>query len=288
MPEQFFLSVEGPALLIHGGAGSFDPASPASAKRKAFLERLVERLWARLRDGQPAIEVVYEAVFALESCGLFNAGLGACLQRDGLARLSAALMDGERQRFSGVQLVTHLLHPSQLARALQDRAESVLGPFGAQLLARELGIEPQLPLTPERARLWLRQLEADVLADAGGTVGAVARDRDGRLAAATSTGGGRGNGPERMSDSATVAGTYASRQAAISCTGIGEQIVDEGLAVRIETLLGEGRALESLCARLLQSALVRQRRYGWIVLDCNGALGCYACEQLYWAGRWAD
>jgi L-asparaginase len=199
-------------------------------------------------------------------------------------------MDGERQKFSGVLLATHLLHPSRLALALQDRAESVLGPLGAQLLARELGIPPQNPAAPERARRWAEQLAQHAESTGGpGTVGAVVLDSEGRLAAATSTGGGRFNAPERISDSATVAGNYASAYAAISCTGIGEQIVDDGLAVRLETRVRDGLSIVQASERTYQEAIARKREYGWIAVDRRGAWAmCRTTEAMACAAMSAN
>lgn len=106
-------------------------------------------------------------------------------------------------------------------------------------------------------------------------------DAEGRLAAATSTGGGRFNGPERISDSATVAGNYASAYAAISCTGIGEHIIDDGLAVRLETLVREGLSVVEASERIYRDALARQRVYGWIAVDRRGAWAmCRTAEAM--------
>ncbi|MFN3920037.1 MAG: isoaspartyl peptidase/L-asparaginase, partial [Methylohalobius sp.] len=145
----------------------------------------------------------------------------------------------------------------------------------------------ELPVTLESIERWTK-----ALADRGllsepktGTVGAVALDKHGRLAAATSTGGGSANFPERVSDSATVAGNYASAYAAISCTGIGEQIVDDGLAVRIETRVRDGANLISASHKTLAEAVMRQRRYGWIGVDSTGhwVVAC-TTEVIFWWG----
>ncbi len=275
-----------PILLIHGGAGSAPDAAVLKLCQEA-LATIGTEVWAKQNLGLPAVEAVTLAVEKLEDCPRFNAGRGAVLQSDGLARLSASLMDGARQKFSGVMLATHLLHPSRLAAYLQSREESVVGPLGAQLIARELGIPPQSPLTPQAIERWAKTLTemGSCTADPRiGTVGAVALDLNGRLAAATSTGGGSANFPERVSDSATVAGNYASSYAAISCTGKGEQIVDDGLAVRLETRVRDGQSLILASRRTLEEARAN-RRYGWIGVDRAGnwVVACTA-ETIFWWG----
>lgn len=271
-----------PVMLIHGGAGALEHDPDWRAGQNAFMQQLATSVWPAIAAGQSAVAAVADIVERLEACPLFNAGYGAALQSDGLARLSASLMDGERQKFSGVLLATHIVHPVRLAEALQKRDESVLGPFGAQLLARELCIPPQNPVTPERARRWLDQLESRAAPmDGFGTVGAVVLDGEGRLAAATSTGGGRFNSPERISDSATVAGNYASAHAAVSCTGIGEQIVDDGLAVRLETRVRDGLSIVEASERTYREAIEQRRRYGWIAVDHRGAWAlCRTTESM--------
>jgi L-asparaginase len=230
--------------------------------------------------GETAVGAAVRAVELLEAFPLFNAGLGGALQSDGQARLSASVMDGSRQKFSAVALVTHLIHPSRLALALQEREQTMLGPLGAQLLARELGIPPQSPITQEQGRKWLECLAEEEKGGRGGTVGAVALDAEGRLAAVTSTGGGRANVPERMSDSATPAGNYASAFAAVACTGIGEEIVDDGVAVRLETRVRDGASLLQASKLLWREARSRGRSYGWISVDSRGDWICCATTEV--------
>jgi L-asparaginase len=279
-----------PVLLIHGGAGSLESDPELKEKRSAVIGDLAASAWTEIRRGQSAVDAVTEVVKRLEASALFNAGYGSALQSDGLARLSASLMDGERLKFSGVMLATHMIHPIELARILQGRTESVLGPLGAQLLARELGMAPQNPVPPERARRWADYLDQQTGVSSGaGTVGAVVLDHLGRLAAATSTGGGRFNFPERISDSATVAGNYASGYAAISCTGIGEQIVDDGVAVRLETRVRDGRSIVDASEATYREAVDRNREYGWIAVDRNGAWSmCWTTEAMLCAAMSAD
>ncbi|MEJ2698545.1 MAG: isoaspartyl peptidase/L-asparaginase [Desulfuromonadales bacterium] len=258
-----------PVLLIHGGAGPKKAPEDKRICREAMAE-VVSRVWPLLLRGESALKAVALAVELLEETPLFNAGLGSVLQSDGMARLSASVMDGEKQKFSGVALVTHLVHPSRLALALQGREQTVLGPTGAQLLARELGVPPESPVIAEQAHKWAESLDEGREGTAHGTVGAVALDVAGRLAAATSTGGADGTVPERMSDSATVAGNYASAFAAISCTGLGEQIIDDGVAVRIETRVRDGQSIVAASERVIEEA-AGGRSYGWIGVDREGS-----------------
>ncbi len=268
-----------PILLIHGGAGSYRGHAELLERRRTTIAELMARVWPKLLGGAPALEIAAQAVEFLEECPHFNAGRGGCLQDDGLVRLSASLMDGKNLKFSGVALVSHIIHPLKLARALQEKKHSVVGPLGAQLLARELGIPPEDPIVPDQIEQW--RLHRKTPGRDGGTVGAVVLDRAGFLAAATSTGGTRGNMPERMSDSATVAGNYASSHAAISCTGTGEEIVDDGLAVRIETRVRDGRSVMEASALTMDEAKVRGRNYGWIGIDRSGNwVSCNTTEHM--------
>lgn len=269
-----------PVLLVHGGAGSYKDNREMLEKRRQSIAEIIAQVWQDLLQGGQALQAVCRAVELLEANPDFNAGLGAVLQSDGMARLSASLMDGNKQKFSGVMLATHIIHPSKLAYALQDRDQTVLGPLGAQLLARELGIPPENPATPERAAQWISYLGRQKRPpDDHDTIGAVALDLHGHLAAATSTGGISSNVPERVSDSATVAGNYASRFAAISCTGKGEQIVNDGVAVRIETRVRDGRSIIEASEVMYEEAHSRQYLYGWIGLDYKGNWVMYSTTE---------
>ncbi len=270
-----------PLLLVHGGAGLAGKKPGLLQKKQRVIGDIVRTVWPRLLDGQSAVDAVTDIVKQLEASRYFNAGYGAVMQRDGLVRLSAALMDGSNRKFSGVQLATHIVHPSQLAYALQSKEESVVGPLGAQLLARELGLPPENPVSLEQVKRWAASLEPrGEPVERHGTVGAVVLDNENRLAAATSTGGNRINAPDRISDSATVAGNYASSCAAISCTGIGEQIVDDGLAVRLETRVCDGGSIINASDKTYDEALSRSRDYGWIGVDSGGSWAMYWTTEI--------
>ena len=223
-----------PALIIHGGAGSARTRAARDEIRTSLAD-IARAAWNMVLDGAPALNVAVEAARLLEDDPLFNAGLGSKLQSDGVARLSAALMDGKHECFSGVINVEGLLNPIQLCRHLQTARDRVLAGEGALRLARELGLPEGDVITDAARENWERALEGET-----GTIGAVIRDQSGHIAAATSTGGRGMEAVGRVSDSATVAGNFASPSGGASCTGIGEDLVDGALAARLVAALDAG------------------------------------------------
>lgn len=266
-----------PSLIIHGGAGRARDRA-ARDEIALALERIAQSQWSRLKSDVTALDVAIEAVHQLEANPLFNAGLGSKLQRDGGARLSAALMDGSRERFSGVVNVQGLTHPIDLCRHLLDDRDRVLCGDGALARARELGLPEGDVRTEAALAAWRKAVDGST-----GTVGAVALDTDGRIAAATSTGGRGMERVGRVSDTCTVAGNYASAAAGVSCTGIGEDIVDGALAVRVVHGVETGVGVDHVCAQLKN----RMTDAGWcaglIALDASGAWSAiHTTEIMYW------
>lgn len=254
-----------PVLLIHGGATHRIEFPELEATSRA-LDRIVSEAGAILADGGTALQAAAKAVHGLEADPLFNAGLGAKLQRDGVARLSASAMDGSRARFGAVLNVQELCHPSLLALHLLEQEDRVLDGTGAHELARELRLPRHSPLTELRFQEWLEHSSANPY----GTVGAVALDRAGRLAAMTSTGGKGLERPGRVSDSATPAGNYADAYAAISCTGIGEHILECAVAPRIAAGIQAGGLLHEVCDGLVAALERGRRELGFIAVDGAG------------------
>jgi L-asparaginase len=212
--------------------------------------------------------------------------------------MSAALMDGESQRFSGVINVSRVKNPIELAQFLQDSPDRVLSDFGSLELVRELQIPLYNPLTDLRLQEWLQERQdnfkktmAGVVAEiepvpistspAGyGTIGVVAKDIYGQLAVGTSTGGKGFERIGRVSDSAMPAGNYATNYAAVSCTGIGEDIIDECLAAKIVVRVTDGMSLKDAMQRSLAEAEKNQRDLGAIALDASGAIAWGKTSQV--------
>jgi L-asparaginase len=284
-----YSKAKAPMILVHGGAGDYHGRQALFTQRRDALVALVEQAWPRLLQGDAALSVAQQVVEQLEAAPVFNAGLGSVIQSDGMARLSASVMNGEKQMFSGVMLVTHLSHPSKLAFALQQKEQTVLGPLGAQLLARELGLPPDSPVSIERAQQWADHIKQRAPGEGGhGTVGVVVMDKAGVLVATTSTGGWTSNVPERVSDVVTVAGNYASAFAAVSCSGIGEEIVNDAVAARIESRVRDGMSVIDASQKTLQEAELGKRQYGWIALDRDGNLAMCCTQDLPCAAMGGD
>jgi L-asparaginase / beta-aspartyl-peptidase len=226
------------AIAIHGGAGAVPRATLSSEREQRYragLEAALDGGYAVLERGGSALDAVTAAVRILEDDPCFNAGRGAALTRDGAAELDAAIMDGRQQRAGAVASVRHVKNPVELARRVMEKSRHVLlvGP-GAEEFALEEGLAlvPNVYFrTPERqAQLEHEQRGervSDLVPPVHGTVGAVACDRAGNLAAATSTGGMTNKRPGRVGDSPIVgAGTYAKNGVcAVSATGHGEYFI---------------------------------------------------------------
>jgi len=272
----------GPKVIIHGGAGSALHDQGGLAAVRQELHAIVDQIYQRAKGGHRAVDCVVYGCQLLEDAPRFNAGYGSVLQSDGQVRMSAALMDGQIQRLSGVINVSRVAHPIDLAAHLQGAEDRVLSDVGSMELARELALPLFDPITDLRLREWMQERAnhfqramAGVVAEPDpqarrGTIGVVVRDRDGRLAVGTSTGGKGLERIGRVSDAATPAGTYATPQAAVSCTGIGEDIIDECFAARVVIRISDGMAPETALAKSFAEATANQRDFGAIGLTQGG------------------
>jgi L-asparaginase len=266
-------------LIIHGGAGR----GTNSAARKEIAKSISDiatRAWPTLIDAGSRAAVVH-AVSLMENNPIFNAGLGSKLQSDGVARMSASLMDGDRRRFSGVVNVTGLKNPIALCRRLLEERDRVLSGEGANAKWRALGLEPLDVRTRVRIKEWQEKVSGST-----GTVGAIALDSAGNLAAATSTGGRGYETVGRVSDTPTVAANFATKETAVTCTGVGEHIVEAGLAVRIATMIEMGLSMTEVSDRILDELNLTGCQAGYIALNKDGEWAQVSTtEAFYWCSR---
>jgi len=274
-----------PTIVIHGGCGGFEGNHSSFAEYGKHLRPIVERAYMVLLE-KGARAAVLTAIKALEDDSLFNSGTGAKLQADGEARLSAALIDSASKVFSGVINISRVRHPIEVAEQLTHEPNHVLSGLQAQHYARRQGMADYDPVVAHRRAEYERRL-----AGLCGTVGAVAVDLKGILCAGTSTGGVGMECPGRVGDSPTIAGTYASTGAAVSCTGCGEEIVNLAVAPRIIDRVDNGLALQQATAQIEALAQTLGYQFGLISVDLQGQYSIIATAgvvTLYAACRDGD
>jgi L-asparaginase len=283
-----------PKLIIHGGAGSSLKGKEGAEAVRRSLYAVVDAVYELLLNGSDAKSAVIRGCQLLEDDPRFNAGTGSVVQSDGQIRMSASLMDGVTQRFSGVINAARLKNPIELAEFLQDSDDRVLSDVGALELMRELQVPYYDPSTKLRLQEWMLEREGnfdkamagvvaeqELVSEAGrGTIGVVVLDAQGRLAAGTSTGGKGFERIGRVSDSAMPAGNYANAQAAVSCTGIGEHIIEECLAARIAIRVTDGMTLADAFAKSFSEAESRDRDLGAIGLAADGTIAWGKTSQV--------
>jgi beta-aspartyl-peptidase (threonine type) len=261
-------------LAIHGGAGTLPRAEMSSDREQLYRAALTEALaagYSVLQSGGTSLDAVTRAVAALEDEPLFNAGRGAVFTIDGHNELDASIMDGATLRAGAVSGVTHIKNPIELARTVMEHSDYVmLAGSGAEEFALTRGFQLVPRSYFHTAERW-RQLERIRAGDGElsaltishvGTVGAVARDSHGRLAAATSTGGMTGKRYGRIGDSPVIgAGTYADdRSCAVSATGHGEIFIRAAVA-------------HDICARMRFGGRTLDQAVHEVVLEELPALG---------------
>ena len=269
-------------MVIHGGAGTILRERLTPELEQEYRAAITEALrigHGVLRDGGSSLDAVVAALTPLEDSPLFNAGRGAVFTSDGANSLDASVMDGATLRAGAVAGVTDVRNPIALARLVMEKSPHVMlsGP-GAEQFAREQGI----PSTPREwfftERRWKELQDAKAAeanaADKHGTVGAVALDRSGRLAAGTSTGGMTNKKWGRIGDSPVIgAGTYANARCAVSGTGWGEFYIRNAVAhdicARVEY---GGMTLAAAADAVIMTKLPQQAKDtgGVIALDSDG------------------
>lgn len=275
-------------LVMHGGAGAL-PRSETTAEHEAGLRadmrRALETGHAILRSGGRAVDAVASAVVVLEDSPLYNAGRGAVLNADGVAELDAAIMEGHTRRAGAVAGLTRVRNPILLSRKVMEESPHVMMiGAGAEAFASGVGIalvEPGYFITPRRQQ----QLDAAKARERAvpeaanqrsrlhiGTVGAVALDHEGHLAAATSTGGRTNKRWGRVGDAPVIgAGTWADRDCGVSATGWGEFFIRVGAAHAICARIAlKGETVTQAAEAVLADVETLGGDGGVIVLDANG------------------
>ncbi len=253
-------------LIIHGGffSESSQSAETKLAKQEA-LKRVLKASYEYLKT-HTALETVVHAVEQLEDDELFNAGIGSQIQSDGKIRMSASIMDGKTTKFSGVINIENVKNPIRVAEKLFTTQDRVLGGEGATVYARLNKFDFFNPEIQQRRK----EYEAKLGSKSLGTVGCVALDSTGNLAAATSTGGKGFEVPGRISDSATTAGNFANEFCGVSCTGIGEDIVSAAVASSIVARVSDGTSIETAFERTFAALKKIDGFAGAIAIDHKG------------------
>lgn len=276
-------------IVIHGGAGGPVKGTMTESKEKEYLDKLNEALKLGskiLAGGGSSLDAVETVVKFMEDCPLFNAGIGAVLDEYGNAELDAAIMDGSTGMAGAVAGVTTIKNPIAAARLVMEKTTHVmLVAKGAEDFAKNMGltlVDPSYFITPERLEAWKKwksktpvdTKEKPAEKKKHGTVGAVAVDQKGNLAAATSTGGMTGKMAGRVGDSPIIgAGTYANnRTCAVSATGQGEYFIRNVVAYDLSALMEyRGMTIENAAMMLIMEKLVNQKASGGLIaVDKDG------------------
>lgn len=260
-----------PVIVIHGGAGVLRADKP-SARQRAVLEQALEAGYEILTGGGKGLDAVAAAVVVLEDSPLFNAGRGSSFNSDGEIEMDASIMDGATLRAGAVAAVRRIRNPILAARAVMEASRHVLlAGSGAERFARKQGLaleRPEYFHTEKRLSALRKNLR-----NYHGTVGAVALDAAGNLAAATSTGGYTGKLPGRVGDSPIIgAGTYADNRAcAVSGTGHGEAFIRAAVAYDVSARLRySGASLATATAAALRNVADLGGDGGLIAVDRRG------------------
>ena len=298
------------SLAIHGGAGGDGPwkgPTDLDPQRIACMHNVLATVGSMLENGLDALEAVTIAVEMMENEPLFNAGIGSVIAADGSVTMDASIMRGSDCAAGSVVNVRNIRHPIRAAKIVLDNNWPVmLNGAAADNFALERGIEEveqEWLITDLRKAQWQKWKDAksrpgstdeDDSAmldhDEGmGTVGAVAIDKNGVLAAATSTGGMTGKPDGRIGDTPIIgAGTWADQNVAVSCTGVGEAFIRTCAAHEVATRLRLGESLENACKNMLDMVAPLGGRGGVIAVDADGNIEIPFQTMLMYRGYWKN
>lgn len=289
-------SAETPMLVIHGGAGTITRGSMTPEREKQYRDGLEQSLRAGhavLQRGASSLDAVEAAIRILEDNPLFNAGKGAVFTHDGRNELDASIMDGRTRAAGAIAGVTIIRNPITAARAVMERSEHVMMVGkGAELFATKMGLEivdPSYFWTENRWKALQRELTKDD--KKFGTVGAVAVDKAGNLAAGTSTGGMTNKQYGRVGDAPIIgAGTFADNESvAVSATGHGEYFIRWTVASDIAALVKyRGMTVQAAADEVINKKLKAVKGEGGVIaIDAKGNFATpFNTEGMYrgWIG----
>jgi len=264
--------------VIHGGYGSFEGMNDTRKAVHESLTKIVNKAYAVLLQKNAKTAVV-EAVKLMEDDPLYNAGTGSRIQADGKIRMSASFMHGNALRFSGIINIQNIQNPIEVAQNLQNEHYPIIACNHSNYGQDIWNLPHYNPETEHRRKEYESRRKGKT-----GTVGAVAIDINGNIVAGTSTGGIGNETPGRVGDSPTVAGNYASKNAGVSVTGIGEEIVNLSVASRIVSLVDEEINLNDAVQSVMARAKENKYNFGIISLDRFG--NCIVektTEEIYYA-----
>lgn len=270
-------------MVIHGGAGTIERSTMTPEKEKSYragLEQSLKAGYAVLERGGTSLDAVEAAIHVLEDNPMFNAGKGAVFTHEGTNELDSSIMDGKTLAAGAVAGVKHIRNPISLARMVMEKSPHVmLTGEGAEAFAKKMGVtlvDQKYFYTEERWQA-LQKLKASPAPmsdkDRHGTVGAVARDKAGNLAAGTSTGGMTNKQFGRVGDAPIIgAGTYANNETcAVSCTGDGEYFIRAAVAHTVSDLMNyKGMPVKEAAEVALENARKLGGTGGLIALDKDG------------------
>lgn len=296
------------SIAIHGGAGTLVKGMMTpelEAQYKSALQSALNEGYKLLEDGKSAVEAVEEAVKLLENSHLFNAGKGSVFTATETHEMDASIMDGKTLNAGGVSLITGIKNPVSLARDVMEKSEHVfLAGDGAMQFAKELNykLEDASYFYDEfRHKQWLEikdtdsfQLDHATKKDSKfGTVGAVACDKDGNIAAATSTGGMTNKKWGRVGDSPMIgAGNYANNKTcAISCTGSGEFFIRGVVAYDVACLMEhKGMSVKDASSEVIHKRILEIGGDGGLIaVDTNGNIAMpFNTEGMYRGQKSSD
>lgn len=253
-------------LIIHGGCGAREDATTTFSEYHEHLQQIISKSYEYLLKNNDAVEAALFAARLLEDDPIFNAGTGSRVQQDGQIRMSASIMDSVQNKFAAVINIQNVAHPVDVAKKLMNQHHSILGGEPATNFAYDkLGFISYNPMTEKRYQEYL-ELKKGLT----GTIGVVALDDNGVICAITSTGGAGFEIPGRVGDSPTVAGNFASSTMGISCTGIGEHIINQAVAAKTHTRVQDGMKLEMAVAKAIRESDLLGDYVGLIALDKDG------------------